>query len=107
MRKDTLFRGCTRPAMLMGVPYVPFFLATGSCLLFAAWFNLLWLLAIPPVILSLRLVARHDEMVFRLLGIRWNIGLRVRNRHLHQGMWVCTPNAYREPAQGWHIPAAD
>ena len=23
MRKDTVFRGCTRPAMLMGVPVLP------------------------------------------------------------------------------------
>ena len=32
--------------MFMGVPYVPFFLGAGACVLMAAWFNLLWLLAL-------------------------------------------------------------
>ena len=31
--------------MFLGVPYVPFFLGAGSCVLMAAWFNLFWLLA--------------------------------------------------------------
>mgnify|MGYP002718415735 CR=1 FL=1 len=43
MRKDVLFRGCTRPAMFLGVPYVPFFIGAGACLLLAVYVNLLLL----------------------------------------------------------------
>ncbi len=30
MHKDVLFRGCTRPAMFLGVPYIPFFIGAGG-----------------------------------------------------------------------------
>ena len=95
MQRHTLFRGCTRPAMFLGVPYLPFFLGAGVCVLMAAWFNLFWLLALPPVIGGMRLLARQDEMVFRLLGIRLQFWLKARNRRLHAGMWVFTPNQHR------------
>ncbi|TGR15955.1 hypothetical protein EN845_34530, partial [Mesorhizobium sp. M8A.F.Ca.ET.202.01.1.1] len=26
MHKNVVFRGCTRPAMFLGVPYLPFFM---------------------------------------------------------------------------------
>ena len=59
--------------MFMGVPYIPFFLGAGTCVLFAAWFNLFW-----------------------LLGIRLQFWVKARNRQLHQKMWVFTPNSYRK-----------
>ena len=80
--------------MFLGVPYVPFFLGAGSCVLMAAWFNLVWLLALPPVIGALRLLARQDEMIFRLLGIRFQFLFKARNRRLHAGMWAFTPNQH-------------
>ena len=82
--------------MFLGVPYVPFFLGAGSCVLMAAWFNLFWLLAIPPVLFVMRMMTRHDEMIFRLLGVRLQFLVRVRNRPLHDDMWVFTPNLYRD-----------
>ncbi len=78
--------------MFMGVPYVPFFLGAGACVLMAAWFNLLWLLALPVVIFVLRMMTKHDEMIFRLLGIRLQFFFKARNRALHDGMWVYSPN---------------
>lgn len=98
MRKDVLFRGCTRPAMFLGVPYVPFFVGAGSCLLLAMYVNLLLLVLVPAVVLAMRQMARRDEMVFRLLGLRWRILARVRNRGLRSGDWSFAPLATR--AQG-------
>ena len=95
MQTHPVFKGCTRPAMFMGVPYVPFFLGAGTCVVFAAWFNVLWLLAVIPVILVMRAMAAHDDMVFRLLAIRLQFWLKARNRALHGNMWVYTPNQYR------------
>jgi type IV secretion system protein VirB3 len=95
MHKNALFRGCTRPPMFLGVPYVPFFLAAGGCLLLAMYFNLLYLLLIPPVIFVMRQMARRDEMIFRLLGLRLQFRTRVRNLQANDGMWVFTPNSYR------------
>ncbi|HWU76913.1 MAG TPA: VirB3 family type IV secretion system protein [Rhodanobacter sp.] len=95
MHKNALFRGCTRPPMFMGVPYVPFFMGAGACLLLSMYFNLFFLLLIPPVIFVMRQMARRDEMIFRLLGLRLQFRTRVRNLRERDGMWVFTANSYR------------
>jgi type IV secretion system protein VirB3 len=97
MHKDVLFRGCTRPAMFLGVPYIPFFIAAGSCLLLSFYWRWYCLALIPPVIFVMRQMARRDEMIFRMLGLRWQVRMRVRNLEHHDGMWVFTPNSYRDP----------
>lgn len=100
MHKNVLFRGCTRPAMFMGVPYVPFFVGAGGGFLLAVYFGLQYLLLIPPVILVMRQMARRDEMIFRLLGLSLQFKLRARNVREHGGMWVFSPNAYRQVPPG-------
>lgn len=97
MHKNALFRGCTRPPMFLGVPYVPFFIGAGGCLLLAMYTNMLFLILMPPVIFVMRQMARRDEMIFRLLGLRLQFRTRVKNLQQHDGMWVFTPNRYREP----------
>ncbi len=82
--------------MFLGVPYVPFFMGAGSCLLMSMYFNLYFLLLIPVVILVMRQMARRDEMIFRLLGLRLQFRARVKNLQVNDGMWVFTPNSYRE-----------
>lgn len=96
MQKNVLFRGCTRPPMFMGVPYVPFFIGAGGGLLMSMYFNLWFLLSIPVSIFIMRQLARRDEMIFRLLGLRLQVRTRMRNVREHEGMWVCSPNLYRE-----------
>ena len=99
VRKDVLFRGCTRPAMFLGVPYVPFFIGAGACLLLAVFVNLVLLVLMPLVILGMRQMARRDEMVFRLLGLRWQVLARVRNRGLRGGDCSFSPLAGRAPGR--------
>jgi len=86
--------------MFMGVPYVPFFIGAGGMLLFAMYSNLLWLFALPLVIFVMRQMAKRDEMIFRLLGLRLQVRMRVRNIRDNGGLWVFSPNPYRsKPAE--------
>lgn len=87
--------------MFMGVPYVPFFVGAGGTLLFAMYSgNLLWLFALPVVIFVMRQMAKRDEMIFRLLGLRLQVRMRVRNIRGNGGLWVFSPNPYRsKPAE--------
>lgn len=100
MHKNAMFRGCTRPPMFMGVPYVPFFMGAGGCMLLAMYFDLLFLALIPLVIFVMRTMAKRDELIFRLLGLRLQFRTRVRNLQQHEGMWVFTPNVYRGQSRG-------
>ncbi|GAB1596671.1 type IV secretion system protein VirB3 [Lysobacter claricitrinus] len=97
MQKNVLFRGCTRPPMFMGVPYVPFFIGAGSVILLSFYTNMFFLVMLPVVIFIMRQMARRDEMIFRLLGLRLQVRMKVRNLDVHDGMWVFTPNLYRDP----------
>lgn len=96
MHKNVLFRGCTRPAMFLGVPYVPFFMGAGGSLLLAMYLDMRLLALIPVVVVVMRQMARRDEMIFRLLGLRLMFKFRARNLQEHEGMWVFTPNHYRQ-----------
>jgi type IV secretion system protein VirB3 len=82
--------------MFMGVPYVPFAVGAGACLLLTFYFNMFFLALLPVVIFIMRQMARRDEMIFRLLGLRWQFRTKVRNLRHHEGMWVFTPNNYRK-----------
>ncbi len=100
MQKNVLFRGCTRPAMFMGVPYMPFFLAAGTCILLTFYINMFCLLLLPPVVFVMRQMARRDEMIFRMIGLRLQFKFKARNLKHHSGMWVFSPNSYRsKPAK--------
>lgn len=82
--------------MFLGVPYVPFFMVCGGLLLLSMYWNLWVLLAIPVAVMIMRQMARRDEMIFRLMGLRLQFKFRARNPQQHDGMWVFTPNHYRE-----------
>lgn len=97
MQRNVLFRGCTRPPMFMGVPYVPFFIGAGGVILLSFYTNMFFLALLPVVIFVMRQMARRDEMIFRLLGLRLQTRMKVRNLDVHDGMWVFTPNLYRDP----------
>lgn len=96
MKKDTVFRGCTRPPMFLGVPYIPFFIGAGVPLLMAMYLNLFYLLGVPVVIFILRQIAKQDEMIFRLWGLKIQFLFLTRNRAQNKGMAVVNPNLYRK-----------
>lgn len=82
--------------MFMGVPYIPFFIGAGGVLLLAMYTNLLFLFLMPLVIFILRQLTRRDEMIFRLIGLRLQVRLRMRNLGDYKGMWVLSQNEYRQ-----------
>jgi type IV secretion system protein VirB3 len=82
--------------MFLGVPYVPFFLVAGGLLLLGMYFNMWLLLSIPVAIFVMRHMAKRDEMIFRLIGLRLQFKFKARNLQQHDGMWVFSPNHYRD-----------
>ena len=82
--------------MFMGVPYIPFFVGAGGVFLFSVYTNFFYLLLMPVVIFIMRQMAKRDEMIFKLLGQRLQFRLKTRNIAERGGMWVYSPNDYRE-----------
>jgi type IV secretion system protein VirB3 len=85
--KDPVFKGCTRPAMLWGVPLVSVLLVGGGMLIPAIWA----LLASPPlgvgilflmipVFVTMRVVTRNDDQRLAQRALQLRMKLRQRNR---------------------------
>lgn len=83
--------------MFLGVPYIPFTFGAGAVLLMTFYIDLFCIVLLPIVIFIMRQMARRDEMIFRLMGLRLQFRMKMRNLQQHKGMWVFTPNYYRSP----------
>ena len=84
---DPVFKGCTRPAMLWGVPLVSALMVGGGMLIPAIWALLASppvgvgiLLLMIPVFVAMRVITRNDDQRLAQLTLRLRIGLRQRNR---------------------------
>jgi type IV secretory pathway VirB3-like protein len=101
MAADRVFKGATRPAVLLGVPIVPLVLVEGTLFLLALWLFLLvsgfaaLVVAALGVLalLIMRLQTREDDQRLRQLGLK----ARLRSRstwlgnHRHWGSFTCRP----------------
>jgi type IV secretion system protein VirB3 len=68
---DPLFKGCTRPAMIWGVPLVPLAVVTAGVILVSVWTQMiLFAASLLPIVLVMRLIAKSDDQQFRLLGLK-------------------------------------
>lgn len=82
--RDPIFKGCTRPAMLVGVPMIPFLVVTGFFLLTFIWtfymvsgyVALLLLISYVPLFLTMRAITKKDDQ--RLRQIMMRARMRVR-----------------------------
>lgn len=70
IRRDPLFKGCTRPAMLFGVPLVPLAVVVGTVILLAVWTTVLMVTALVPIVLVMKAIAKSDDQQFRLLFLK-------------------------------------
>jgi len=85
--KDPVFKGCTRPAMLRGVPLVPFLMVGGGMLIPAIWALLAspplgvgLLLLIIPVFVAMRIITRRDDQRLAQYALRLRLVFHQRNR---------------------------
>ncbi|WP_175760133.1 type IV secretion system protein VirB3 [Burkholderia anthina] len=85
--KDPVFKGCTRPAMLWGVPLVPFLMVGGGMLIPAIWallaspaLGVAILFLMIPVFVAMRVTTRHDDQRLAQHARRVRMALRQGNR---------------------------
>lgn len=77
--RDPVFKGCTRPAMVAGVPTVPLVIVVMVIVLLSVWTTILLAFTIIPIFFVMRMIAKHDDQQFRLLGLK--ILFRANNRN--------------------------
>lgn len=105
---DPLFKGCTRPAMLVGVPMIPMivvcigiFLPGMWLLLFVGRIGLVLIFGVLPIVVWwMREVTKKDDYRLAQLMQRWSLRIRQRNGALWgKGVAAYSPIQYR---RRWH-----
>ena len=84
--RDPIFKGCTRPAMLGGVPTIPLILICGLTLLLSVWsfylvsgyVSLFILFVTIPVVVTMREMTKKDDQRLRQVLMRARMRLRHR-----------------------------
>ena len=108
MISEAIYKGATRPAMLMGIPLVPLVMLFGSSMLVATWGGVLvswWIplavvLATFPALVWMRLLTTHDDQRFRQIFIALKLHLHDRNRRLWHARSY-SPTLYRGAKDAW------
>jgi type IV secretion system protein VirB3 len=85
--RDPIFKGCTRPAMFLGVPMVPFLVVSGLFLVAGVWLmylispviSILIILAYVPLVIAMQQITKKDDQRLAQLFMR----MRMRHRHGH------------------------
>ncbi len=83
--RDPLFKGCTRPAMMFGVPLVPLAVVGGVVILISVWTTILFAFTLIPIVITMRIIAKSDDQQFRLLGLK--LLFRWVNRNKNGRFW--------------------
>ena len=92
---DPIFKGCTRPAMLGGVPMAPMIVVTLFCFLCGIWGLLLlqklWIPGIALVLwvsllFTMRAITKKDDQRFRQIFLK----IRLRMANMSKKFWGVT-----------------
>jgi type IV secretion system protein VirB3 len=106
--REPIYKGATRPAMLMGIPLVPLVVLFGTGLLLAMWGGVLvsWWVAVGiavllvPALIWMRIVTAKDDQRFRQVFIAMKLRLHDRNHRLWQARSYA-PTLYRGTRDDW------
>jgi type IV secretion system protein VirB3 len=99
---ERIFKGCTRPAMVAGIPFAPFVITIGMHTLIAMWtFPLSIYIVVAALVsmsislIAMRLVTIADDQRLMQWGIRLRLSMRQGNRRFWQAT-TYTPYSYRK-----------
>jgi type IV secretory pathway VirB3-like protein len=84
--RDPVFKGCTRPPMLAGVPLMPFIVTVALSFIPAMWIlpfspvaGVAWMGSLIPVVVVMRQISRSDDQRLAQMLARLTLHLRQRN----------------------------
>jgi type IV secretion system protein VirB3 len=102
---ERIFKGCTRPAMVGGIPFVPFVITVGGHTLIAMWsFRLsayivvVALISLAISLVIMRLITMADDQRLMQWGIRLRLAMRQGNRKFWQAT-TYSPYPFRKSWQ--------
>lgn len=109
MQREPIYKGATRPVMMLGVPFVPLVVMFGSAMILVMWVGPLFSWWVLPVVASvlvplfawMRFVTGRDDQRFRQMFVAAKLWSHDRNRRLWHARSYA-PYAYRGARHAWH-----
>jgi type IV secretion system protein VirB3 len=96
MKLDIVFRGCTRPQLVLGVPMIPIMLAFGFVVLLCMWFSGKFIVMLPILFIIMRTMVKIDEHIFDLLALRLRVSAKtVPNSKSKNGDLIIGPHNFQ------------
>jgi type IV secretory pathway VirB3-like protein len=96
MKLDTVFRGCTRPQLVLGVPMIPILFVFGIVVLLCMWFSGKFIAILPIFYVIMRAMVKIDEHIFDLLALRLRVAVKtVPNTKSMNGDLIIGPHNFK------------
>jgi type IV secretion system protein VirB3 len=67
MLTHPVYKGCMRPALLLGIPLLPCMLVLGVLIIFSVAISLWFFVLMPVSIIVMRLMTAKDEAIFNII----------------------------------------
>jgi type IV secretory pathway VirB3-like protein len=77
-----VYKGCMRPAMLLGIPLLPCLLLLGIQILLAVIITPLLFLFMPVSLIIMRLMVSKDEDIFNIIFLNFLVKVRILHSKL-------------------------
>lgn len=94
--RDSLFKGCTRPPMIFGVPMGPFAGMLAVFILLGTWTNLLVTFGAVPIYFIMRALTKKDDQQFRLLFLKAYFCMPALKNKRFWKAFAATPISFRK-----------
>ena len=99
INKEPVYKAMTRPAMIFGIPLMPFMLVCSIFALIGVYTEIFMALLGVPVLYGMKLMAKKDDLIFRLWWFKIFLASNPRNS-LFYGVKSFAPSLY--PKQKLH-----
>lgn len=96
MNNDIVFKGMTRSALFLGVPYIPLIVGGMAILLLGLWFNLAFWLLLIPFYAALYSLTKYDENIFSVYANAIKTHTIGTNKKYHKVKTYSTHTKYRK-----------
>ena len=73
-QKEPLCKGMTRPAMIFGIPLMPFMGTMLIGFVFSVWVDLRFLFVLIPAFIIMKIMTLKDDFIFRLIFLKLKFG---------------------------------
>lgn len=104
LKSEIVYKAMTRPAMVFGVPLIPFILVCCLFALIAVYTHIALALLAVPIIYTMKMMAKKDDLIFRLYGFKLLFASNPKNKSFYGVKSYSATNYNKRKLDKFDIP---